>query len=292
MRYPKWFVVAACALAAVVSSLAAEAWKPLFNGKDLSGWDTWLGKPHASVISLLPKDEKANYAEPIGSNYDPLGIITVTEVDGAPAIHITGQIMGGMVTREEYGNYHLRLQFKWGEKKFPPREKPETQRDSGLLYHVHSPFNFNGKIWPRSPELQIQERDVGDLYAIGCQMTVLARRLDPTKRLFQYDPVAGTPTDFIEQLPIGNRCIRLEDCEKPHGEWNTVELICLGDQSIHIVNGKVVMRLTQARRLDGPEPKPLAAGKILLQSEGAEVFYRNVELRPITAVPAEFAEKK
>ena len=118
-----------------------------------------------------------------------------------------------------------------------------------------------------------------------------ARRLDPTKRLFQYDPVAGVPTEFIEQLPIGNRCIKDPDAEKPTGEWNTVELICLGDESIHIVNGAVVMRLTKARRLDGAEPAPLTAGRILLQSEGAEIFYRDIELQPITTVPAEYAEK-
>jgi hypothetical protein len=290
--YPKTSMVALMALALSGSTLAAEKWTPLFNGHDLAGWDTWLGKTPASVIPTLPKDAKANAAEPIGLNRDPLGVFTVVSVDGQPAIHITGQIFGGMSTKEEYGNYRLRLQFKWGEKKWPPREKPETQRDSGLLYHVHSGWNYNGKTWPRSPELQIQERDIGDLFAIDCQMTVLARRIDPTKRLFQYDPQAGTPTDFLEQPPNGNRCIRLEDYEKPHGEWNTVELVCFGDQSIHIVNGKVVMRLSQARRLDGPTPAPLTRGKILLQSEGAEIYYRNIEVHSIAAVPEEFVEKK
>jgi hypothetical protein len=132
---------------------------------------------------------------------------------------------------------------------------------------------------------------VGDLYAIGCQMTVMARRPDPARRQFFYDPVNGVPTDFIEQLPIGNRCIKGSDEEKPSGEWNTVELVCLGDESIHIVNGKVVMRLRKATRLDGAAPATLSAGKILLQSEGAEIFYRNVEIQPITAIPPEFAEK-
>jgi len=164
-------------------------------------------------------------------------------------------------------------------------------RDSGLLYHMHREWNLNGKTWPRSPELQIQEHDCGDLYAIGCQMTVVARRLDPAKRQFQYDPVNGVPTDFIEQLPIGNRCSKGEDHEKPNGEWNAIELICLGDESIHIVNVVVVMRLTKATRLDGPARATLTAGKILLQSEGAELFYRNIELRLITAIPAEFAAK-
>lgn len=267
-----------------------SAWRPLFNGKDLSGWTTWLGKPHASLdLPGEPKDEKGAYTQPLGTGRDPLQVFTITTVDGAPAIRVSGQVFGGITTTGEFSNYHLRLQFKWGEAKWAPRAT--AIRDSGLLYHVHSEWNFNGKTWPRSPELQIQEHDCGDLYAIGCQMTVVARRPDPAKRQFIYDPVNGVPTDFIEQLPIGNRCIKEADHEKAHGEWNTIELICLGDESIHIVNGVVVMRLSKATRLDGPAPATLTSGKILLQSEGAELFYRNIEVRPITAVPAEFAAK-
>ena len=270
-------------------ALAAEpAWQPLFNGRDLAGWTTWLGKPHASAdLPGEPRDAEGKYTQALGTGRDPLRVFTVTTIDGQPAIHLSGQVFGGLITTGEYSNYHLRLQFKWGEKKWAPRD--QAVRDSGLLYHVHSDMDFNKRVWPRSPELQIQERDVGDLYAIGCRMTVPARRLDPTKRLFQYEPVAGVPTDFLEQPPIGNRCIKDPDNEKPAGEWNTVELICLGDESIHIVNGKVVMRLAKATRLDGANPAPLTAGKILLQSEGAEIYFRNVELRAITAVPAEFA---
>lgn len=287
MRYPKVSVVLAL-FSLVIAAKGAEGWKPLFNGKDLSGWETWLGKPHASVdVPGEAKDEKGNYTQVLGAK-DPLSVFTIVDVDGQPAVRISGQVFGGMTTKEDFSNYHLRLQFKWGEKKFAPRAA--AVRDSGLLYHVHSAWNFNNRTWPRSPELQIQEHDCGDLYAISSQITVRARRPDPTKRLFIYDP-KGEPTNFLEQPPVGNRCVKLEDREKPKGEWNTIELVCVGDESIHIVNGGVVMRLTRARRLDGDEPKPLTAGKILLQSEGAEIFYRNIELRPITAVPAEFAEK-
>jgi Domain of Unknown Function (DUF1080) len=268
----------------------APASRALFNGKDLSGWETWLGKPHASLdVPGAAKDDKGNYTQAFGPGRDPFSVFTVVTVDGKPAIRISGQVFGGITTREEFSNYHLRLQFKWGEKKWPPRDT--AVRDSGLLYHVHGEWDFDGKTWPRGPELQVQEHDVGDLFAIGCQMSVLARRLDPTKRLFQYDPGEGVKTEFLQEPPIGNRCIRGADHEKPSGEWNTVELIAIGDESIHIVNGAVVMRLTEARRLDGGKPVPLSSGKILLQSEGAEIFYRNIEIRPITAVPAEFLAK-
>jgi hypothetical protein len=87
-------------------------------------------------------------------------------VDGHPAIRISGEVFGELRTKESFSNYHLRLQFKWGEKKWPPRDAAATPRDSGLLYHVHSAPVEGGRLWARSIELQIQEHDVGDLYAL------------------------------------------------------------------------------------------------------------------------------
>jgi hypothetical protein len=49
------------------------------------------------------------------------------------------------------------------------------------------------------------------------------------------------------------------------------------------------MRLHGPRRIDGAQPTPVTSGPIILQSEGAEIYYRDIEIRPITAVPAEFS---
>lgn len=294
MLTPRLFLAPALlALFVAVGLSAAEpAWRPLFNGRDLTGWDTYLGKPNAaSTVPDLKRDEKGAYLEAIGVNRDPLNNFTVVSADGRPAIRISGEGFGMMTTKENFGNYRLRLQFKWGTKKWPPRE--QAVRDSGLLYHVHGEPARSSGVWPASVELQIQERDCGDLYAIITQITVPAREeAGPSNRtLYHYDP-AGKPTDFKQEKPIGNRCVRLEDAEKPSGEWNTIELICVGGDSIHIVNGKVVMRLKNAQQQDATGAwSPLSSGRISLQTEGAEIFYRDVELMPITAVPAEFAEK-
>lgn len=87
------------------------------------------------------------------------------------------------------------------------------------------------------------------------------------------------------------RCIKMPDAERPTGEWNTVEVIALGEDAIHVVNGTVVMRLHGPRRITGAVPLPVTSGPILLQSEGAEISCRDVEIRPITAIPAVFAAK-
>ena len=203
-------------------------------------------------------------------------------VDAAPAIHISGQGFGVITTKETFGNFRLRLQIKWGQRKWG--SKLNAPRDSGLLYFVHGEPGFDHATWPRSVEFQIQEHDTGDLYALGTQITVNARR---EGKLWHYDP-AGEPTLFVQKLPIGNRCVKLADYEKPHGEWDTLDLICFNGDSIHVVNGEVVMRLHAAQRLDGPSPAPLTSGHISLQTEGAEVYFREINVTPLEAVPPEY----
>jgi len=269
---------------------AAVDWTPLWNGKDLAGWTTWMQKPEAtSDVPGLAKDATGKYTEPIGSGRDPLKVFTVvSDVDGKPAIRVSGEVFGELRSTRSFKDYHLKLQFKWGEKRWPPRDGPTTPRDSGLLYHVHAAPGVDGRTWARSVELQIQEHDVGDLYAIGSTIAVRARATRVGQQLqYTYDP-AGSWTYFTQDQGASGRCIKQPDNEKPRGEWNTVELVCLGQESIHIVNGKVVMRLSSPQRIDGPALTSVTSGPIILQSEGAELFYRDVAMRPIKAVPAEY----
>lgn len=258
----------------------AQTWQPLFNGTNLSGWKSYLAKPDADwEVPGLKRDEKGNYLEAIGEDRDPLKVFTVETVDGLPAIRISGQGFGTITTTNDFDNFHLRVQFRWGKKRWAPRAT--ARRDSGIVYWCHGPLDAVDGFWPRSVELQIQEHDCGDLWAVGTRITVRATKRGNNRI---YDP-QGEESVFIRGA---SRCIKLDDAEKPHGEWNTIDLVCLEGDSIHVVNGKVVMRLSNAQRVDGVAPAPLRAGTVGLQSEGAEVFYRNVEIRPITEVPAEF----
>lgn len=263
----------------------AGAWQPLFNGRDLSGWEMFMTNPDpAWDVPGLARDATGKYLEPIGRNRDPLHVFSVDWVEGEPALHVSGQGFGVITTRESFGNCRIRLQYRWGEKKWGA--KLNSPRDAGLLYFVHGEPGFDHATWPRSIECQIQEHDTGDLFALGAQITVNARG---EGRRWSYDP-AGTPTLFVARPPIGNRCIKLADVEAPHGEWNTVEVICFNGDSIHVVNGQVVMRLKGAQRLDGDAPAPLVHGQISLQTEGAELWYRRIEAMPLAELPAEFAE--
>jgi hypothetical protein len=261
-HFRRW-LLAGSVLLGVIGLRAQSDWTPLWNGTDLDGWTTWMRPPDpSSEVPGLKRDVDGKYTEPIGSDRDPLKVFAVE------------------------------LQFKWGEKKWPPRDRTETPRDSGLLYHVHAAPGAAGRTWARSIELQIQEHDVGDLYAIGSAIAVRAKARAGTKpTVYDYDPM-GEWTFFSQSQGAPGRCIKQPDNERPTGEWNSVELVAFGEDAIHIVNGKVVMRLHGPVRIDGDVPAPITSGPIILQSEGAEVFYRDIQIRPIAAIPAEWRDSR
>jgi hypothetical protein len=70
-----------------------------------------------------------------------------------------------------------------------------------------------------------------------------------------------------------------KDNEMPYGQWHTMEVIARGDSMTHIVNGEVVLHATNSRQVIDGDEVPLTRGKIQIQSEGSEVFYRNIEIR-------------
>jgi hypothetical protein len=206
-------LLAVCIMLAGLSTHAQSGWTSLWNGKDLDGWTTWMQRPSpGSDVPGLARDANGRYTEPIGSGRDPLKVFTVdSDVDGRAAIRISGEVFGELRSTASFKDYHLKLQFKWGEKKWPPRDGAETQRDSGLLYHVHAAPGAEGRTWARSVELQIQEHDVGDLYAVGSVIAVRAKvRPNTRPALYDYDP-AGEWTFFSQSQGASGRCVKQPD---------------------------------------------------------------------------------
>jgi hypothetical protein len=254
---------------------STEGWKALMNGKDLSGWDTYLGAVYDTVT-------EKQVGDPLGVNKDPRKTFSMVMEDGKPALRVSGQDFGGISTQKEFANYHFRLAFKWGTQKWAPRKN--AKRDSGLLYHAVGPHGVGYGFWMRSQEFQIQEGDCGDYWSIGKSIIDVPATEVKTGE-FRYDPTAQLQT-FGEENAKRLRCFKFPDAEKPTGEWNILEVYCVGDTSVHVVNGKTVMTLFHSRQ-PGEDGKhlPLTKGKIQLQSEGAEVFYRDIEIRSIQRLP-------
>ena len=271
-------------LVSAAESSSPSNWQPLFNGTDFSGWHTWLGKPQPEwEVPGMKKGDDGKYLEPIGADRDPLKVFNIVREKDGPVLRFSGQGFGVMETEKSYSNFHLRAQFRWGEKRWAPREN--VVRDSGVLYHVHGPSGVSGGVWPPSIECQIQEGDCGDLWTIHARAWATAKPKQGTQ-FAVYDPTQPVIEFASWESANSSRCIKSATHENPRGEWNTVEVICFGEESIHVINGHVVLRLKRMAAATGDQP--LTSGRIALQTEGAEVYYRNVELRPISEIPAEY----
>lgn len=249
------------ALLAVDTGKAAEPITPkesiqLFNGKDLDGWTTYLKE---------------------SADKDPDGVFQVS--DGM--IHISGNGFGYLATESSYANYHLSLEFKWGKKD----DGSGYVRNSGVMLHSIGP----DRVWPASIEVQLAQGCEGDFICIGGKQTdgsPIATTLKSNVRIAEDkksrwsadgEPLAYSGRQFWwskhqpffkEKLDTRGK----DDVASPLGEWTKVDCICRGGKIRTLINGEAVNEAFDVFP---------AAGRIMLQNEGSEVYFRNVEIRPL-----------
>ncbi len=232
----------------------------LFNGKDFTGLTSWL------------KQTK---------HEDPKKVFTVH--DGM--IHVSGEDNGYLATNKEYKDYHLTVEYKWGKR----TDGGKYVRNSGILLHAVGPDGNANGVWMSCIECQLAQGCVGDLIVIRGKdkdgtvipvsltaETVLGTDKRPrwkkggeakvftNKQLWWslHDP------DFEELLDTRGK----QDVESQLGAWTKVECLCEGKRIMVIVNGTTVNECYDVFP---------SAGKILLQSEGFEIFFRKFELQPL-----------
>ena len=219
--------------------------------------------PHGKAIVLFDGHDLRNFdvfLKDHGLNNDPDHVFNVDK----GVLHVSGKEFGYVITKQEFANYYLRTEFKWGEATYAPREG--RARDSGILYHVEGAQ----KVWPTSIEFQIIEGGTGDFWMTdGGALTGPngVRVTGPPGSALKIDRIGKGPWNDVAGYrdPAG-------ELEKPHGEWNLLELVAQGDHVKQFVNGKLAN--------EGSQASP-SNGKILFQSEGAEVFFRNIKLYPL-----------
>lgn len=243
----------------------------LFDGSGLDHFYTWL----------------------VDDGYeDPLRVFSrVDQIDGAPAIRVSGERWGGLVTRQSYRNYRLVVEFRWGDVTWGDRR--DLARDSGILLHSrgrdgNTGRDFNGP-WMTSVETQIIEGGVGDFILVG-GYGENGERLSPRAEArvsrdrdgeWVYDPWGevreftsgrinwyGRDPDWNGRLGFRGK----RDVESPAGEWTRVEVVCREGEVENWVNGVLVA---------GVSGSSYQSGKIIFQSEGAELFFRRIELHPL-----------
>ncbi|MAQ76097.1 MAG: hypothetical protein CL613_07175, partial [Aquimarina sp.] len=230
-----------------------------------------------------PKNSEGELIEPIGFNKSGYDVFTVIKDNNESIIRISGEYYGALVSKKEYQNYHLQLKFRWGDKKWEPRKK--LLKDTGILYHSIGPMGAeHWRTWMLSQEFQIMEGHTGD-YWNQSSSAIDIRAYTPE---YLMNPMAHESQDYLhigEKGPFKNYCLRSNNYEKPHGEWNTLDLYCFEGKSLHVVNDNVVMILKNSRYLnDSGEFVELKKGKIQLQSEAAEVFFKDIKIREIDSL--------
>lgn len=244
-------------------SLNVFSQKQIFNGKNLSNWEIFLGNPISGYEDL------AKMATPESTYH-------LVKIDGQNAIRISGDILASLATKKEYENYHLRIEFKWGEKVY-------GRRNSGLLYHSFGPFGASFGTWMANIELQLMHDNLGDTYLMNNTRCETKTNKSDDGKTFFYKP-DGDKTVFSEK-DNGRSIKKMKDAEKPLGEWNTVDLYCFGQKAIHVVNGEVVMVNENCSTIEDGKIVPLTKGKIQLQSEGGEFYIRKIEIEKIKKLP-------
>ena len=218
---------------------------------------------HGKAVVLFSGRDLRNFETFLtiqGLNNDPDHVFRIEK----DVIHISGKEFGYIVTKKEFANYYLRSEFKWGEGTYAPREG--QARDSGILYHVQGPQ----KVWPTSIEFQILEGGTGDFWMTdGGALTATngVRVTGPAGKALKIDRIGKGPWNNVAGFrdPVG-------EVEKPRGEWNLLELVVQGNHVKQFVNGTLAN--------EGSEAYP-SSGKILFQSEGAEIFFSNIKLYPL-----------
>lgn len=236
----------------------AADFTPLFNGRDLTGFDVVV-KDRGIVAEQTIFTVEA-------------GVIHVY----ADAADGSLQPFAGMLTKTEHRDFHLSLEYKWGAKKFAPRGDADSVRDAGLMFHVHGA----AVIWPSSVECQIQEGDTGDIWAVNTRVSSTVQNV-----IRNYSAKGEMVTRG--DRPKGFERFHRSYCYEQPG-WNRVEVIVRGDAATYLVNGHVVNRALQMRQWEAATGRwqPLVSGKILIQAEGAEVFYRDLKIKALPPEPA------
>ncbi len=263
-----------------------DGWINLLDN-NLSQWEMYLSYKHKDGYSgKIPTDANGVEISPIGYNKNVNNMFSVIQENNEPVLKVTGEYYGCVFTKEKFRNYRLKLKVKFGDKKWEPRK--DKLLDAGVLYHSQGEAGVDyWRAWMLSQEFQIMEGHFGDYWNIGTSAIDIRAYISEGAM----NSVADETQDFI---PFGTNtenmgfCLRKMKAETPNNGWTEIELVCFEGKSLHIINGKVVMVLQNSRFFDGQNFQPLVEGKIQLQSEAGEVYYKEIKIKPITKMPEEF----
>jgi hypothetical protein len=255
-----------------VCGSAAEM-RQLFNGGNFAGWYSWLG------------DTKRE---------DPRKVFSISN----GVIRISGDGLGYLATSNEFRDYKLSLEFKWGRRNTRWGDRIGKARDSGVFLHAIGPDGNSDDgdgAFMAAIEGNIFQGATGDFLLIRGRDKEGA----PIFPHVTFEAGARDADGWLWWKPGGVRS-KVErwgrvnwrsksatwkdeldfrgprDVEKPYGEWNRMEITCDG--------ARMAVVLNRTKVNEALEVWP-SSGKILLQCEGSEIFFRRIELTSLHSPP-------
>ena len=213
-------ILALCLLTNAIEAADLPQYKPLFNGKDLTGWvnvntdkDTWYVKDGMLVC--------------------------------------TGHPIGVMRTDKQYENFLLHIEWR----------HMEAGGNSGVFAWSEGTVP-EGRRLPKGMEIQMLELDWVN------QHKKKDGTLPPIAyvhgELFGANGLITTPDN-----PRGTRSKSIENRCKGKGQWNVYDVVCVDGTVKLSVNGKFV---------NGVRNASIKKGYLCLESEGAEIQFRNIQI--------------
>jgi hypothetical protein len=232
------------------------------------------------VIDLFRKGEVEFNISQQGDLHDaPESIFTV---DAAGQLQVSGKGFGYLSTKRSFKDYRLVVEFEWPGPTFGARKG--HARDNGIMFHAHGPHGLLGGTWPACVEANMVEGGMGDFIVLGGKGFPSSLDAEVTRDR-DGEPIwtpgspretfAGGRVNWLRRDPDwkdseGFRGVF--SVEKPLGEWNRMEIIAKGDTVRVFFNGVLV------NEAFGLKP---AEGHVCLQTEGAALTVRKLELLPL-----------
>ncbi len=211
---------------------AENGWVPLFDGKTTAGWHSY-GKDKAGSLWAIADG----------------AIFFDSEKKEGP----NGKSGGDLVTDKEYGDFHLKLEWKISR-----------NGNSGIIFFVHEDTAKYKATYHTGPEMQVLDNDG---HSDG---KIIKHR-------------SGDLYDLISSST---------ETVKPVGEWNEAEIISKNGKLDFVLNGTNVVSTTMwddnwRKLVAGSKFKSMAGfstykkGKIALQDHGNMVWYRNIVIKEL-----------
>ena len=203
----------------------SEGWTLLFDGQSKTGWHSYLNKTNLESWKVQ---------------------------DGTLTLDPKGGGGGSILTDQEYGNYHLKLDWKIS-----------PNGNSGIIFNVKE-----------APEFESD-------YFTGPEMQVLDNNGHADAKIHKHR--AGDLYDLIPSSP---------ETVKPVGEWNTAEILVTNDSLEFRLNGPTVVKtaiwddnwkqmIANSKFKEWTSFGTFKSGKISLQDHGDQVWFRNIKIRKL-----------